>query len=76
MPSSVSRSTKYAASRSASRCAVATTKNVVDVEASSWKVAFARARKPPKTASQAATKVCRSVMIWVPSTFFIALRPG
>ena len=35
---------------------------------------LARCRKPPKIASKAATKVCRSVSSWPPRTFFSARR--
>ena len=73
MSSSLSRSTKYAASRSASGSGAATTRNAVPSACSSAKVFSARCRKPPKSVSNAATKVCMSRSTWAPSTLVSAL---
>ena len=73
MSSSLSRSTKYAASRSASGSGAATTRNAVPSAWSSSKVFWARARKPPNRVSKAATKVCMSLSTVAPRILVSAL---
>ena len=73
MPSSLRRSTKYAASRSASGSGAATTRNAVPSACSSRKVCCARWRNPPNSVSSAVTNVCTSRRNWAPSTLVRAL---
>lgn len=66
--SAARRSTKYAASRSASRSGAATTRKAVPGAWSSLYVASARVRNPPNIVSIAATNVCTSCRSWPPSS--------
>ena len=70
--SSVSRSTKYAASRNASGSGAATTTNAVPSACNSANVSSARERNPPNNVSNAATNVCMSVSTWAPMILFNA----
>ena len=71
--SSSSRSTKYAASRSASGSGAATTRNAVPSAWSSSKVVCARCRNPPNSVSNAATNVCMSRSTCAPRILVSAL---